>query len=138
MKWTLLLLLCVALTGQAQSIVGKWKTVDDHTGETKSIVEIFERGGKFYGRIVKIFLKSDPDPVCEKCDEDDPRFRKKIIGMEIIQDLEQHGEEFSDGTVLDPQDGHVYRCKLWVEGKELKIRGYWGPFYRTQTWLRAS
>jgi len=128
----------LAFVSQAQSIVGKWKTIDENTGEAKSVVDIFERGGKFYGKIVKIFLESDPDPVCDKCDEDDPRFRKKIIGMEILLDLERHGEEFSEGTVLDPEDGKVYRCKLWLEGKDLKIRGYWGPFYRTQTWVKTS
>jgi uncharacterized protein (DUF2147 family) len=131
-------LMLVAFSSQAQSIVGKWKTIDDNTGEAKSVVDIFERGGKFYGKIVKIFSESDPDPVCDKCDEEDPRFRKKVIGMEIILDLERHGEEFSEGTVLDPEDGKVYRCKLWLEGKNLKIRGYWGPFYRTQTWEKAS
>lgn len=131
-------LMLLAFVSQAQSIVGKWKTIDENTGEAKSVVDIFERGGKFYGKIVKIFLESDPDPVCDKCDEDDPRFRKKIIGMEILLDLERHGEEFSEGTVLDPEDGKVYRCKLWLEGKDLKIRGYWGPFYRTQTWVKTS
>lgn len=128
----------VAFSSQAQSIVGKWKTIDDNTGEAKSVVDIFERGGKFYGKIVKLFSESDPDPVCDKCDENDPRFRKKVIGMEILLDLERHGEEFSEGTVLDPEDGKVYRCKLWLEGKNLKIRGYWGPFFRTQTWEKAS
>ncbi|HEY5746914.1 MAG TPA: DUF2147 domain-containing protein [Chryseolinea sp.] len=131
-------LMLVAFASQAQSILGKWKTIDDNTGEAKSVVDIFERGGKFYGKIVKLFSESDPDPVCDKCDESDPRFRKKVIGMEIILDLERHGEEFSEGTVLDPEDGKIYRCKLWVEGKNLKIRGYWGPFYRTQTWVKAS
>lgn len=128
----------VAFSSQAQSIVGKWKTIDENTGEAKSVVDIFERGGKFYGKIVKLFSESDPDPVCDKCDEEDPRFRKKVIGMEILLDLERHGEEFSEGTVLDPEDGKVYRCKLWLEGKNLKIRGYWGPFFRTQTWEKAS
>lgn len=131
-------LLLVAFASQAQSIIGKWKTIDDNTGEAKSVVDIFERGGKFYGKIVKLFSESDPDPVCDKCDENDPRFRKKVIGMEILLDLERHGEEFSEGTVLDPEDGKVYRCKLWLEGKNLKIRGYWGPFFRTQTWEKAS
>ncbi|SHG54462.1 Uncharacterized conserved protein, DUF2147 family [Chryseolinea serpens] len=131
-------LMLVAFSSQAQSIVGKWKTIDENTGEAKSVVDIFERGGKFYGKIVRLFSESDPDPVCDKCDEEDPRFRKKVIGMEILLDLERHGEEFSEGTVLDPEDGKVYRCKLWLEGKNLKIRGYWGPFFRTQTWEKAS
>lgn len=112
-------------------------TVDESTGEEKSIIEIFERNGKVYGKIVKIFTKVDPDPICEKCPEDDPRYRKKIIGMEIIRNMEKGGNEYSQGNILDPQDGRIYRCKMWTEGSRLKVRGYWGPFFRTQTWKRV-
>ena len=91
-----------------------------------------------YGKIVKIIINpgEDPDPVCDKCPQDDERFNKKIIGMEIIRDMKKDGDEFSDGNILDPEAGKVYRCKLWLEGNDLKVRGYWGPFYRTQTWKR--
>jgi hypothetical protein len=34
--------------------VGKWKTFDDETKEAKSIVEITERGGKIYGKVIEI------------------------------------------------------------------------------------
>lgn len=120
------------------SILGKWKTVDDNSGQAKSIVEIGERQGKVYGKVIKIFIKQgeDPDPVCDKCSMEDPRFNKKVIGMEILQEMVKDNEEFSGGNILDPDVGKVYRCKIWLEGNELKIRGYIGPFFRTQTWLR--
>jgi uncharacterized protein (DUF2147 family) len=54
--------------------------------------------------------------------------------MEILKELVRNGEEFTNGHILDPENGKVYRCKLWIEGKVLKVRGYWGPFFRTQTW----
>ena len=103
------------------------------------MVEIAERDGRLYGKVIKIFSKpgEDPDPVCDKCSRDDARYNKKIIGMEIIKDLKKAGNEYEDGSILDPEEGKVYRCKLWVEGSELKVRGYWGPFYRTQTWRRV-
>jgi uncharacterized protein (DUF2147 family) len=119
------------------SVIGKWKTVDESTGEEKSIIEIFERNGKVYGKIVKIFTPEDPDPVCDKCPEDDSRYKKKIIGMEIIKNMQKGEKEYSQGSILDPQDGKIYRCKLWLEGSDLKVRGYWGPFYRTQTWKKV-
>ena len=120
-------------------VLGKWKTIDDHTGETKSIVELFDRDGQVYGRILKIFPKpnDDQDPVCDKCHEEDHRYNKKIIGMEIIQDMKKSGNEFSGGNILDPEDGKVYKCRLWIESNDLKVRGYWGPFWRTQTWKRV-
>src|SRR6267154_713184 len=74
----------------------------------------------------------------DKCDEADPRFKKKVIGMEILQELSKNGDEFSGGHILDPENGKVYRCKLWIEDGVLKVRGYWGPFFRTQTWKREA
>jgi uncharacterized protein (DUF2147 family) len=121
-------------------IVGKWKTIDDNTREARSVVEIAERGGRLFGKVVMLFPQpgEDPDPVCEKCDQNDHRFMKKIIGMEIIRNLQKDGMEYSGGDILDPENGKVYRSKIWVEGSELKVRGYWGPFFRTQTWQRAN
>lgn len=147
MKWRIFLLIGLlmfaftAAPGQSESsILGRWKTIDDVSGEVKSIVEILEHQGKVFGKIIKIFPKpnDDPDPVCDECSPDDPRFKKKIIGMEIIRNLEKSGEEYAGGDILDPENGKVYRSKIWVEGKVLKVRGYWGPFYRTQTWQRAD
>ena len=139
MKILSILLLFLPAFCNSQSITGRWTTIDDNTGEEKSIVEIMERNGKTYGKIVKIFVKpgEDPDPVCDECPEDDSRFNKKIIGMEIIRDMKKSGNEYSDGNILDPEVGKIYRCKLWMEDGELKVRGYWGPFYRTQSWKKA-
>jgi uncharacterized protein (DUF2147 family) len=52
--------------------------------------------------------------------------------------MEKSGDEYAAGNILDPEEGKVYKCKLWLEGTELKVRGYWGPFYRTQTWTRSN
>lgn len=136
-----ILLFAVSITiAQAQSVMGKWKTIDDETGDERSIVDIYEKSGKVYGKVVKLFRVpgEDPDPVCNECDDSDDRFNKKIIGMEILRDMERSGDEYSGGNILDPKNGRVYRCSIWVEGSELKVRGYWGPFYRTQTWQRAQ
>ena len=131
---------CISAVASAQnSIVGKWKSVDDNTGDPRSIVEILEREGKIYGKIIKLFPKpeEDPDPICDKCDPEDARFNKKIIGMEIIMEMTKDDNEYSGGSILDPEVGKVYRCKVWLEAGKLKVRGYLGPFYRTQTWLKA-
>lgn len=124
----------------AQDVLGKWKTIDDETSEAKSVVEIFARDGKVYGRIIKLFRKpgEDPDPLCDQCEESDSRYKKKVIGMEIMLDMVKEGQEYAHGTILDPNNGKVYKCRIWVEGNDLKVRGYWGPFYRTQTWLKAQ
>ncbi|MEM1405231.1 MAG: DUF2147 domain-containing protein [Bacteroidota bacterium] len=137
----LLSLILISTLGFGQSsVLGKWKTIDDQTGDSKSIVEIYEKENKVYGRIIKLFSNGDedPDPICDLCPKDDPRFKQKIIGMEIIKGLKKDGDEYSGGTVLKPDEGKIFKCKIWLENEKLKIRGYWGFFYRTQTWIKAS
>lgn len=128
-------------TTQAQNdVTGLWKTIDDETGEAKSVVRIYQLGDKIHGEIVRLFPSPGrpDDPICDQCPEDDDRFGKKIIGMEIIRGLEKDGDEYSGGTVLKPDEGKIFRCKIWREGEDLKVRGYWGLFYRTQTWIRIE
>ena len=142
MRYFLLTILFInpPLPSWAQNTVtGKWKSVDDKSGDARSIVEITERGSKLYGRIVKIFPRptEDPDPVCNDCSSEDDRYKKKILGMEIIRDMKKDDDKYTGGHILDPEEGKVYRCKIWLEGENLKVRGYIGPFFRTQTWHRV-
>ncbi|NOZ00881.1 MAG: DUF2147 domain-containing protein [Deltaproteobacteria bacterium] len=127
---------------EALSPVGKWKTIDDDTGKPKSIVEIWERGGKVYGKILRLFRgpSEDQDPKCDKCEG----FRKdkRIIGMTIMWGLSRDDDEWSGGKILDPDNGKIYRCYIEVQegGKKLKVRGYIGISLlgRTQYWLKVD
>ena len=127
-----LLGLCSIL--QAQSILGRWTTVDDKTGKPRSVVEFTERGGKIYGRIVDLYDKSKLQKLCDLCPDD--RNNQPVVGLEIIRDMEQDDEDWEDGTILDPESGKVYDCKLWLEDGTLQVRGYVAFLYRTQTWVR--
>jgi uncharacterized protein (DUF2147 family) len=140
MKPLLFFILLIPILSQAQSsVLGKWKTIDDESGKERSIIELYEQKGLLFGKVIKTIPSpgEDPDPVCDKCAPDDPRFKKKVIGMEILKDMKKIGNEFSEGNILDPENGKVYRCKLWLEGANLMVRGYWGPFFRTQTWKKV-
>lgn len=141
MKYTILLFLFLPFltTAQSSSVTGSWKTIDDETGKEKSVVEIFERNGLVYGKVIKIYpTAGEPaDPACDACDSKDARYKKKVIGMEILLSMKKSGNEYSGGTILDPKNGKVYSCKIWREGDDLKVRGYLGPFFRTQTWKKV-
>lgn len=126
---------------QAQGVLGQWKSIDDETGKAKSVVEIYERDGKIYGKIVQLFraANEDQDPICVECTGKDKG--KKIIGLEIIKGLSKDGNEYEDGTILDPENGKTYDCKIWVDKDKpttLNVRGYVAFFYRTQYWQRFS
>ncbi|RZJ73752.1 MAG: DUF2147 domain-containing protein [Flavobacterium sp.] len=141
-KQLLALLFVVAagmFTANAQSVTGKWKTVDDETGEAKSIVEIYEQNGKIYGKIVEILNPAKKNSKCTKCkgaDKDKP-----INGLVIIKGLTKDGSEYTDGDILDPVKGKLYSCTIELDGKDkLNVRGYMGISLlgRTQTWSRVK
>ncbi len=123
-----------------QSITGLWKTIDDETGKKKAVIEIYEQDSKYFGKIVKLFREPDeePDPICDECADDDPRKDQPIKGMVTLKDLEKAGKKYKNGTILDPGNGKIYDCKLWLEDGNLKVRGYILFIYRTQTWLPVS
>lgn len=134
-----LVLLGVVFSASSQTIVGKWKTVDDETGKTKSVVEIYKaRDGKYYGKINKLFLEpgTNQNPLCTECKGS--KKNKPIIGMVIIRGLEKDDSKtWDDGTILDPESGKEYDCKITIKGKNLDVRGYIGfsLMGRSQTWL---
>ncbi|HUH52013.1 MAG TPA: DUF2147 domain-containing protein [Flavobacterium sp.] len=124
---------------QAQDVVGNWKTFDDETGEAKSIVQIYEQGGKMYGKVVEILNPAKKDAKCQNCKGSDKD--KPINGLVIIKGLSKDGSEYSGGQILDPNKGKLYKCSMSLDGKDvLKVRGYVGISLlgRTQTWKRVK
>ena len=136
--------LALAAAGAAaqMSPVGLWKTVDDETKHEKSLVRIVDNGGVVSGRIEKLLdPATDPKAICDKCT--DERKGQPIVGLTILRNLKQDAEDktvWEGGDVLDPNNGKLYRARLKPVngGKELQLRGYLGPFYRTQTWIRVE
>lgn len=130
----------ILITGalKAQKEVGLWKTIDDETGKPKSYVELYIKNGKLYGKVTDILDKAEDNPLCTACEgslKDKP-----IIGMQIVNGLTKRKSDwFLKAGILDPQNGEVYDCRMWLKDENtLNVRGYLGPFYRTQTWYRVK
>lgn len=123
---------------QAQEVTGKWKNFN-HEGKVNSIIKIYEKDGKIFGKVDRIMKEEDRDRVCTKCDgklKNEP-----VEGMVIMRDLEKEGNKYVDGTVVDPKSGKEYRCKIWLDENNpdvLNVRGYLAFFYKTKTWERAE
>ena len=124
----------------ANSPVGQWHTLDEKTGELKSMVIIFEQQGVVKGRVEKVLRKdADPAAKCDKCSDD--RKNQPVVGLEIIRGAKKASGKnvWEDGEILDPENGKTYRLSLTPieNGAKLEVRGSFGPIGRTQTWVRV-
>lgn len=131
-------LIFVANSMFAQGILGVWQTIDDKTGDPKSHVEITKKGDKYFGRVVKL-LPAATTTVCNDCPGD--KNGKSLYDIDILWDMETYKDYWSNGKIVDPADGSVYKCNISLEGKnKLKVRGYIGfsLIGRTQTWYRVK
>lgn len=118
---------------------GKWKTMDDKSGEARSHIEIYEQDGLYFGKIVKL-LDEDPAILCEKCPGE--KKNQPVIGMVIIENMKPFKDYWRKGNILDPESGNEYGCSIWFQDGNkdvLKVRGkHWTGLYRTQTWYRIK
>lgn len=123
----------------AASPVGTWQTIDDSSGKPRSHVQIEEKNGKLQGKIVHLIDPDEPNPLCDACPG--PKKNAPILGLQIMWDLTRAGDaaEWTGGSIMDPENGKTYDCKIWLEGEDtLKVRGSWLFLGRTQTWRRVS
>ena len=121
--------------------VGLWKTIDDETKAEKSLVRIVETGGVLSGKIEKLLDPTKANDVCDKCT--DERKGQPIAGLPIIRNAKVSPDDpglWTGGEILDPNNGKTYKLRLKPidGGKALEVRGYIGPFYRNQTWIRVE
>ena len=119
-------------------VFGTWQTVDDHSGKVTSLVNVYLKDERLYAQVTTIIPGpgEDPDPICVKCS--DERKNQKVKGMELVSGLRFENGFWTDGKILDPDEGKEYKCKIWFEEGKLKVRGYIAFFYRTQDWLPTS
>jgi uncharacterized protein (DUF2147 family) len=136
-KVFLSLMLIVATLVSAQvPFLGEWVTIDDASGEKKSVVNIYQAdNGMYYGQIVTLF--EDPDALCTECKDAD--YNQPIVGLTIVRDMQLIEGELRGGKVLDPENGKLYYAKIYLEKGNLILRGSLdkrGLLGRSQTWIR--
>lgn len=126
--------------------VGTWRTIDDNTGQVRSIVEIVqEPDGTYAGYIREITDPSRRNAVCEACPADWGKDRP-IRGLKIIRNISERGGEYQGGQILNPEDGKVYSLRMTPiqGGQKLELRGFirvplmGSTLGRTQTWERVN
>ena len=126
-----------SLSMNGQTIFGKWENRDEKTNKVNSIIEVFEKNGKAFAKVIEIIDKEKQDLLCTECKG--KRKNTPILGMTILTGLSKDNSEWSGGKILDPKNGKEYKCYIKLEGNnKLKIRGYIGfaALGRTAYWYK--
>ncbi|HEY9103743.1 DUF2147 domain-containing protein [Chitinimonas sp.] len=125
-----------AAQADALSPVGNWKNISDKTKKVEAVIQIWEEGGEYKGKLVKLF--DSKETTCSACKGD--KQNKPLLGLEIIWGVKKDGDEWNGGKILDPNSGDIYSVKMSLAegGQQLKVRGFMGfsLLGRTQIWLR--
>jgi uncharacterized protein (DUF2147 family) len=133
------LLLTITISINSQTIFGNWVSKNDETGKVDSVIEVYEKEGKAFAKIIEIKNPDRKTAICDLCKGDNKD--KPILGLNILTGLEKDDDEWSGGKILDPRNGKVYKCYIKLEGSnKLKIRGYMGfaLIGKTAYWERAE
>lgn len=123
---------------KANDITGKWITE-----EVKSVVEIYEKDGKYYGKIIWLKDPNGDDGLPKKDKENpDAALRKReITGMVFMSGFTFNGKSWEGGKVYDPESGNTYSGSMKLRSPDvLDLRGYMGVSMlgRTATWYRKK
>jgi uncharacterized protein (DUF2147 family) len=133
-----LLFIVVTLSIKSQTIFGKWNSRSD-AGIVDSVLEIYEKNGKAYAKLVQVLNPNREGARCINCDGE---FKDKLVlGLDILSGLEKDEDEWSGGTIIDPRNGNTYSCYIkLIQANKLKLRGYIGIslFGKTAYWERAK
>ena len=123
LRFVALTLWVVPVLADLNSPAGDWRTIDDKTGEAKSIITLWEENGMLYGKIAEILNPAKKAAVCSECEgalKDQP-----IVGMRIIWGLKKDGDEWAQGKILDPSSGEIYKSKIKLSDTGNQAGGAW-------------
>ncbi len=125
---------------KADRLIGVWEPSNG-----KSRIKIEKIGTKYYGKIVWLKEPNDPSTKKPKVDKNNPDTSMRNVplkGYRILKDfVYKEKDEWSDGTIYDPENGTVYSCVINMKDNNvINIRGYIGvkALGRTDSWKKVT
>ncbi len=122
------------------SILGVWSTPvlkGKDKGKERSQVEIFEKGGIYYGKIIKLPAGMSKDAVCKTCK--DERKDKPLMGMLVVWDLKKEAGRYVEGKVFDVDEVKEYKCSMaLVSPEKLKVTACLLFLCESHYWTRVK
>jgi uncharacterized protein (DUF2147 family) len=158
MKKTILLAGALALLAglrlAADPVEGYWVSVDEKTGKVTAGWEIYQNGGKLFGKVLSI-AGYPQDVKADKCKDSYAGFpvagkvnQLPVAGTPWIFGLTMDKPgQWSGGHVVDPDTGSMYKCKISYRPADgnrfktdtLEMRGEIGlGIGRSQYWRKSS
>ena len=120
--------------------VGLWRSIDDKTSQPKAEIRIKANAAGVLSGVVEKAIAPSDEPLCTECPDD--RKDKPKLGLEIIRGATKAEDKpsWEGGSIIDPENGRIYKLRLTPvdAGNKLEVRGSFGPFWRTQTWVRIN
>ncbi len=107
------------------------------TAHSDGKAETYLVNGKLFGKVTEVRPGRSPKDVCDKCPGEYKN--QPILNMVFMRNFHPDGDDWVDGTVVDPENGKEYKGKIWAIGNDkLGMRGFVGIslFGRTETWTR--
>jgi uncharacterized protein (DUF2147 family) len=149
-----LLMVCAGVSFAADPAEGYWLSVDDKTGRVTAGWEVYQEGGKLFGKVLST-AEHAPDVKAVFCKESYRDFpvsgkvnEMLVVGSPWIFGLIREKEgQWKNGNVIDPTDGNMYKCKIIyhpADGNKFKtdvleMRGEIGlGIGRSQFWRKTS
>lgn len=123
----------------ADAIVGLWEPSNG-----KARVKITKIANKYFGKIVWLKEPKDPKTGKPKVDKNNPNEKLRSVrlrGYRLLKDFVYTGDnEWSGGTIYDPESGSTYSCVIKKNKDVLDIRGYVGikALGRTDKWKKIK
>ena len=124
----------------ADSPVGKWNTVDDKSGKVTSEVQLYDQGASSTARSSAFPSRMTPQASRRRArSARAPTRTSPSSGSSSSRTSPRTETRYKGGTILDPDDGKVYKSEIWQEGGKLKGTRRRRPLFRDlQTWVKGQ
>lgn len=121
------------------SIVGVWSVPllkGKDKGKEGSHVEIYEKDGAYYGKIVKLTTVS-PNALCTDCKKD--RKDKPLMGMPVLWNFKKDAGRYTEGRVYAVEIDKEYKCTLTLMSPDkLQVRACLMFLCENHYWTRVK
>lgn len=123
---------------------GLWQEFDDRTGNLEALIRIKHLSDNTYEGNIEKIIPDKPENtamLCSACTGS--LYNQPLLGMRILSGMKRKDNlTFEGGTVLDPDEGKIYRCRIRLseDGKTIEVTGYIGLAWMGQSeiWKRAN